>query len=172
MKSFLHSRALGCSVGVAIPVHEQHHWLLALRISLSCSVYVFFFFCTSLSVGKTNVSSVLPFHEAHSSVRYSEYNGSKMNTFVSNLQSMQPAKMNPSTFNCMLTLHVGRVGPVNFYPKIYLPNAYFWTVGESQSSRKRTHSNLKPLCEATAARVTYLKLYFSVSPSLVGMQSN
>lgn len=43
MKSFLHSRALGCSVGVAIPVHEQHHWLLALRISLSCSVYVFSF---------------------------------------------------------------------------------------------------------------------------------
>lgn len=43
MKSFLHSRALGCSVGVAIPVHEQHHWLLSLRTCLSCSVYRFYF---------------------------------------------------------------------------------------------------------------------------------
>lgn len=43
MKSFLHSRALGCPVGVAIPVQEQHHMLRALRISLSCSVYVFSF---------------------------------------------------------------------------------------------------------------------------------
>lgn len=114
---------------------------------------MFFFFCTSLPVGKTNVYSVSPFHDAHSSVRYSEYNGSKMNTFVSNLQSMQPAKMPPSMFNCMFTLHVGRVGPVNFYPKIYLPNACLWTVGGSQSSRKRTHSNPKTLCEATAARM-------------------
>lgn len=33
MKSFLHSRAPGCSVGVAIPMHEQHHWLLPLWMS-------------------------------------------------------------------------------------------------------------------------------------------
>lgn len=133
---------------------------------------MFFFFCTSLPVGKTNVSSVSPFRDAHSSERYSEYNGSKMNTFVSNLQSMQPAKMYPSMFNCMLTLHVGPVGPVNFYPKINVPNACLWTVGGSQSSRKRTRSKLKPLCETTGARVTYLKLYFCVLPRLLGMQSN
>lgn len=34
MKTFLHSRAPGCSVGVAIPVHEQHHWFLWLWMDL------------------------------------------------------------------------------------------------------------------------------------------
>lgn len=46
MKSFLHSRSPGCSVGVVIPMHEQHHWLLFLWMTLSFSLSLFF--CNSL----------------------------------------------------------------------------------------------------------------------------
>lgn len=58
MKSFLHSRAPGCSVGVAIPMHEQHHWLLSLWMSLSFLLVSFFF---SLSPDWIFLSVFLPY---------------------------------------------------------------------------------------------------------------
>lgn len=52
MKSFLHSGAPGCSVGVAFPKHEQLHWLLSLLMSL-------FFLCNLLPTESPCLSSNL-----------------------------------------------------------------------------------------------------------------